>query len=70
MNNNAEYLAKLEQMIKDQLLPVYDKYYRLIGEQAPPLLVPVKRKEKIPALLQKRTGVSAATSDRVKARKN
>lgn len=54
--NDAEYIKKLEDVIQQQLLPVYNKYYILTKNKRPPLdildTILIKKDKKVPALLK------------------
>lgn len=70
MKSDSDYTRKLEHIIKNQLLPIYVKYYALTGEEVPPLDLNLLTKP-IPALLKPKTdGVLPFTSYDRKARKN
>lgn len=71
MNCNEVYLRQLENLIRDKLLPVYNKYYTLVDEEKPTLELPVllKLDRKVPALL-KPIGDLTFTSNGRKPRKN
>lgn len=58
MNVENEYVRKLEELISEKLLPVYDKYYELIEQPKPELdvLVISKLDRKIPALFKPKQG--------------
>jgi len=64
----TDYTKQLEELIAIKLLPIYSKYYLLIGEPEPDLQLPVPlKKQQVPALL---SGAFAFTSNRQTARKN
>jgi hypothetical protein len=69
MRNDPNYTSLLEDLIKNELLPACKIYYKSIGKEVPRTdwLLGTK---KIPALLDKNFGVSVATSNVQKPRKN
>lgn len=69
MNTNPSYVAALESLIRNDLLPTRDAYYSLINREAPRIewFIPNKT---LPALLDRNFGVSVATSNVRKPRKN
>lgn len=58
MTLSRSYVAELELLILDTLLPVFDKYYREHGELPPytrinkDLLKQLKRRKQVPALFK------------------
>jgi len=66
MSTETSYTKELEQLIQETLLPAYKKYCLLTGT-ADKVSVSIRR---IPALLDKNFGVSVATSNVRKPRKN
>ena len=54
MSSQAEYILQLENLITNQLLPVHQKYYALLGEQEPDLGLSYvfKLRNKMPALFK------------------
>lgn len=66
MNTNPSYTRELEELIQEKLLPVYKKYCLMTGTKDE-ISISVRR---IPALLDKNFGVSVATSNVRKPRKN
>ncbi len=54
-----EYVKELEELIANVLLPVYIEHYRLLGRPNPTkdinqkLLQAMRKKKKVPAILQK-----------------
>jgi hypothetical protein len=66
MNPKPSYTRELEQLIQETLLPAYKKYCLLTGT-VDKVSIPIRR---IPALLDKDFGVSVATSNVRKPRKN
>jgi hypothetical protein len=54
MSSNQEYVAQLEELILTQLLPIRNKYYRLLGETPPELNLTFefKLRQRVPALFQ------------------
>lgn len=69
MQTDTLYVHTLEQVIKNQLLPVFCKYYIQRGEQVPELEIEGLLQKKIPALcqpwpLKNKAGVLTFTSHR------
>lgn len=54
MSSNQDYIRELENLILTQLLPVHDKYYRLLGETPPDLNLSFefKLRQRVPALFK------------------
>jgi hypothetical protein len=54
MSADQEYIAQLESLIVTELLPVREKYYKLLGKPAPDLGLSLefKLRQKIPALFK------------------
>ena len=54
MSSQADYILQLENLIANQLLPVHQKYYALLGEQEPDLGLSYvfKLRNKMPALFK------------------
>jgi len=52
MSTDSQYVEHLEKIIMEKLLPVYNKYYSLLGIPKPDLDLPVELKirQKLPAL--------------------
>lgn len=52
MSADSQYVEHLEKLITEKLLPVYDKYYSLLGVSKPDLDLPLelKAQRKIAAL--------------------
>lgn len=66
MQTDSSYVSSLEKLIKEKLLPAYSEYCSMKGI-VDEINLPVRR---IPALLDKNFGVSVATSNVRKPRKN
>ena len=54
MNANEDYIAELESLILTELLPVREKYYRLLGTTPPPVALSFefKVRQRTPALFK------------------
>lgn len=54
MSADQEYIAQLESLIVTELLPVREKYYKLLGKPAPDLGLSLefKLRQKTPALFK------------------
>lgn len=54
MSADQEYIAQLENLIVTELLPVREKYYKLLGKTPPELGLSFefKLRQKIPALFK------------------
>ena len=52
MSSDSQYVEHLEKIIMEKLLPVYNKYYSLLGTPKPDLDLPaeLKVRQKLPAL--------------------
>jgi len=52
MQADSQYIEHLENLIMEKLLPVYNKYYSLLGMTKPDLDLPseLKVRQKLPAL--------------------
>jgi|OpeIllAssembly_1097287.scaffolds.fasta_scaffold28492_5 hypothetical protein len=53
MNDKERYIEQLEKLIVNELLPIYDEYYKLTELPKPELDIPFSRnRRKISALLR------------------
>lgn len=54
MSSNQEYIAQLESLIVNELLPVREKYYKLLGKTPPDLGLSFefKLRQRVPALFK------------------
>lgn len=54
MSSTQDYIAQLESLIVNELLPVREKYYKLLGKTPPELKLSLefKLRQKVPALFK------------------